>query len=165
MRADGKPPSLETLGIEVSLVEDHAELVEVLPLMLRCHVPLRGRDGLDLTLTLDGGHRAVWAAAAGGPGQLPGHEVSGDLGRQTFATPRAAEFFELRALQAQTGQPSRHFGAVLIEELTDNALDAAESTWVNAEVSLAVAEADGLLSIEVGENGPGMTGELLDRSR
>ena len=35
--------------------------------------------------------------------------------RTVFATPRAAEFLELRALQAQTGQPVEAFGHVVVK--------------------------------------------------
>ena len=47
--------------------------------------------------------------------------------RTVFATSRASEFLELRAIQAQTGQPEDAFGHVVVKELLDNALDAAES--------------------------------------
>ena len=47
--------------------------------------------------------------------------------RTVFSTPRSGEFLELRALQAQTGQPAEVFGHVVVKELLDNALDAAET--------------------------------------
>ena len=55
------------------------------------------------------------------------------LTRETFATPRAAEFFERSALQAQTGRSADEFAAVLVKELLDNALDAAETAGVAPE--------------------------------
>jgi DNA topoisomerase VI subunit B len=85
------------------------------------------------------------------------------LERQVFATPRAAEFFEVRAPQAQTGQPSDSFGAVIVKELADNALDAAETAGVPPEVEITV-RADGALQlVTVANNGPGMPPELIER--
>jgi hypothetical protein len=40
--------------------------------------------------------------------------------RTVFATPRAAEFLEVDALQRQTGQPQSAFGRVVLKELIDN---------------------------------------------
>jgi len=88
--------------------------------------------------------------------------VSGQaITRETFATPRAAEFFELRALQAQTGQPARRFAEVLVKELVDNALDAAETAGASPEVTIDVADQADHLEITVADNGPGMPPELI----
>ena len=57
--------------------------------------------------------------------------------RTVFSTPRAAEFLETRALQAQTGQPAEAFGDVVIKELIDNALDAAESAGVAPVIDIS----------------------------
>jgi len=89
--------------------------------------------------------------------------VTGTLARETFATSRAAEFFELRALQAQTGQPAHRFADVLVKELVDNALDAAETAGVQPDISLDVVKATGLLSITVADNGPGMPPKLVEQ--
>jgi len=85
------------------------------------------------------------------------------LHRETFATSRSAEFFELRALQAQTGQPARRFAEVLVKELVDNALDAAETAGASPEITIELARAGDLLAITVSDNGPGMPPELLER--
>jgi len=50
--------------------------------------------------------------------------------RTIFETPRAAEYFDARELQAQTGQPRYEFATVVLKELVDNALDAAETAGV-----------------------------------
>ncbi|MEZ0064985.1 DNA topoisomerase VI subunit B [Streptacidiphilus sp. MAP12-20] len=80
-----------------------------------------------------------------------------------FSTPRTAEFLERRALQSQTGQVAAKFGDVVIKELLDNALDAAESAGVRPEVGLTVAWRDGLVFVTVTDNGPGMPAEVIDR--
>jgi len=85
------------------------------------------------------------------------------LERQVFATPRAAEFFELRALQAQTGQPWRRFGDVVVKELADNGLDAAESARVAPEIEISTRAAGDLQFVTVTDNGPGMPPELIRR--
>jgi DNA topoisomerase VI subunit B len=88
--------------------------------------------------------------------------VSGPaITRETFATPRAAEFFELRHLQAQTGQPAEEFAEVVVKELVDNALDAAETAGVPPDVAIDVADQNDHLQITVSDNGPGMPPELI----
>ena len=47
------------------------------------------------------------------------------LERTTFEISRAAEYFDAKELEAQTGQPRDRFAAAVLKELTDNALDAA----------------------------------------
>ena len=44
------------------------------------------------------------------------------LERTIFETSRAAEYFEAKELQAQTGQPIEMFPTVVLKELVDNAL-------------------------------------------
>jgi hypothetical protein len=83
------------------------------------------------------------------------------LRRGTFATPRASEYFELRALQASTGQPARRFAEVVLKELVDNALDAAEAAGGQPEVIVEAVEHDDGLRLTVADNGPGMPAELI----
>jgi DNA topoisomerase VI subunit B len=87
------------------------------------------------------------------------------LHRELFAMPRAGEFFDLRALQAQTGRTLDKFADVVVKELVDNALDACESSGRRPDVFLGVEESEesGPQMITVGDNGPGMTTELLDQ--
>ena len=49
-----------------------------------------------------------------------------ELRREHFSVSRAAEYFHVSELQAQTGRPRYDFGHVILKELVDNALDAAE---------------------------------------
>ncbi|MEY9938591.1 ATP-binding protein [Streptacidiphilus sp. MAP5-3] len=87
------------------------------------------------------------------------------LKRAVFSTPRTAEFLELGALQSQTGQPVSRFGDVVIKELLDNALDAAETAGQRPQVGLGVtlADADGVVYVSVTDNGPGLPGEVIER--
>jgi DNA topoisomerase VI subunit B len=89
--------------------------------------------------------------------------MTADLVRQVFSTPRAAEFLEKRALQAQTGQPAHRFGDVVIKELVDNALDAAESVRVQPEVDVRVDVDDRVQRVTVTDNGAGMPAEVIGR--
>jgi DNA topoisomerase VI subunit B len=83
--------------------------------------------------------------------------------RTTFDTPRAAEFLELRALQSQTGQTADHFGDVVVKELIDNALDAAESAGVPPEIGLRVVVEGDLQLVNVTDNGTGLPAEVVER--
>ncbi len=81
--------------------------------------------------------------------------------RTVFATPRAAEFLELRALQAQTGQPVDAFGHVVVKELLDNALDAAETAGRAPVVEIRTLTHDGLTYVMVTDNGCGIKAETV----
>lgn len=85
------------------------------------------------------------------------------LHRELFATPRASEFFELRPLQAQTGQPADKLDAVVVKELMDNALDAAESVDGQPDIALTIRDDGERVVITVTDNGPGMAPELIDQ--
>jgi DNA topoisomerase VI subunit B len=50
--------------------------------------------------------------------------------RTHFSVSRAAEYFDVKELQAQTGQPVSAFGEVVLKELLDNSLDACESAGI-----------------------------------
>ncbi|MDQ1306116.1 MAG: hypothetical protein QG671_1948 [Actinomycetota bacterium] len=83
--------------------------------------------------------------------------------RVVFSTPRAAEFLELRALQAQTGQPVSAFGAVVLKELLDNALDAAETAGIDPVITVG-AELDGdCVRVSLSDNGSGIAADTVTR--
>ena len=79
--------------------------------------------------------------------------------RTVFSTPRAGEFLELRALQAQTGQHAEAFGHVVVKELLDNALDAAESAGRAPVIEIATRTDDyrEITFVTVSDNGAGIT--------
>ena len=85
--------------------------------------------------------------------------------RTIFATPRAAEFLELRALQAQTGQAADAFGDVVIKELLDNALDGAESAGRAPVIEIGTRTEDGIVFVTVTDNGAGITPNTVERIR
>ena len=83
--------------------------------------------------------------------------------RVVFSTPRAAEFLELRALQAQTGQPMSAFGDVVVKELLDNALDAAESAGRPPVIDVDTYRAGETIVITVADNGNGISADTVAR--
>jgi DNA topoisomerase VI subunit B len=85
------------------------------------------------------------------------------LNRITAAISRAAEYFSAKELQAQTGQPATRFAAVVMKELADNALDAAEAAGKAPEVDIDTAEEGGVYRITVADNGPGIASETVQR--
>ncbi|ACX52472.1 ATP-binding region ATPase domain protein [Ammonifex degensii KC4] len=85
------------------------------------------------------------------------------LDRIVAEMPRASEYFTAKELQAQTGQPAERFACVVLKELVDNALDAAEAAGVAPEVSIDVAREDGIYWVTVADNGPGIASETIKR--
>ena len=81
--------------------------------------------------------------------------------RTVFATPRAAEFLELRALQAQTGQPAEAFGHVVVKELLDNALDGAETAGRAPIIDIGTRTDDEVTFVTVSDNGAGITPAIV----
>jgi hypothetical protein len=79
--------------------------------------------------------------------------------RTVFSTPRSAEFLELQALQSQTGQYAEDFGHVVVKELLDNALDAAETASRTPVVDIATRtdKYNEITFVTVSDNGAGIT--------
>jgi DNA topoisomerase VI subunit B len=84
------------------------------------------------------------------------------LQSQVFEISRAAEYFSVRELQAQTGQLAENFAKVVLKELVDNALDACETAGVKPEISIEVSGQD-TISMAVHDNGPGLPPETIRR--
>lgn len=89
------------------------------------------------------------------------------VGRVLFDSPRSLDFLERDALESQTGRSAREFGDVVIKELVDNGLDAAEAAGVAPEITVTTEVVPrGLhdaLRVSVGDNGPGMSDETITR--
>jgi DNA topoisomerase VI subunit B len=94
------------------------------------------------------------------------------LQRITFETSRAAEYFDARQLSALTGVAEHDFAHVILKELVDNALDAAEVSGERPTISVDVDSEStdsselgflesGLLRIVVTDNGPGIPPETV----
>jgi len=83
--------------------------------------------------------------------------------RTIFETPRAAEYFDARELQAQTGQPRSEFATVVLKELLDNALDAAETAGVAPEVNIEVSAGGDSINITVADNGFGIPAKTIHK--
>lgn len=88
--------------------------------------------------------------------------MKAELERVVAEVSRAAEYVSVTELQAQTGQPQRLFAAVVLKELVDNALDAAEAARVSPRVDIRVVRGDPLL-VAVRDNGPGLEPGVLRR--
>ena len=84
------------------------------------------------------------------------------LQRQVFEISRAAEYFTVRELQAQTGQLEENFAKVVLKELVDNALDACETAGVTPEITIEVSGQD-TIAMAVSDNGPGLPPETIRR--
>src|SRR5262245_38626879 len=80
------------------------------------------------------------------------------LERITFRTPRLLDFCSRPALITETGHEPYEWPLVVLKELVDNSLDAAEEAGVAPEINLRV-DAEG---IKVEDNGPGVPAETID---
>jgi DNA topoisomerase VI subunit B len=85
------------------------------------------------------------------------------LDRTTFETSRDSEYFNVRELQAQTGQPVEMFAAVAFKELVDNALDACETAGIAPRLLIGMYERDDRFTISIQDNGSGITPETVRR--
>ena len=84
------------------------------------------------------------------------------LNREHFQISRSAEYFDVKELQAQTGQPVAKFGEVVLKELIDNALDACESTGIEPVIHIGIATVGHLMQICVSDNGSGISEKVID---
>jgi DNA topoisomerase VI subunit B len=74
------------------------------------------------------------------------------LCRRIFKTSRLAEFCSQKELVNQTGHAAGDWPLILLKELVDNALDAAEEAAVAPVIEINVSED----AITIGDNGPGL---------
>jgi DNA topoisomerase VI subunit B len=85
------------------------------------------------------------------------------LNRTTFETSRDSEYFNIRELQAQTGQPVEMFAAVAFKELVDNAMDACETAGIAPRLEIILRQHGTRLTIGIQDNGQGIPPETVDR--
>jgi hypothetical protein len=85
------------------------------------------------------------------------------LERTIFETPRTAEYFEARELQAQTGQPISQFFSVVLKELVDNGLDAAEQKGVPPEICIGIMNLSHSVRFYIRDNGAGIDPDTVQR--
>jgi DNA topoisomerase VI subunit B len=83
--------------------------------------------------------------------------MADSFNRETFRTSRELDYFTEKELTAQTGHGPDDWPLVVLKELLDNSLDAAEDARVAPKISV-VADTDG---IEVRDNGPGIPTETV----
>jgi hypothetical protein len=81
--------------------------------------------------------------------------------REHFEISRAAEYFDTKELQAQTGQPINKFGEVVLKELIDNALDACESAGINPVIQIGMSTTEDRIRICVSDNGTGISESVI----
>jgi hypothetical protein len=87
----------------------------------------------------------------------------GDLERLLFTFSRAKEYLDLGELRTMTGQPQDRFSEVLIKELVDNALDAAEKAKTAPQVSIRLKRRGKLLLLSVRDNGGGIEPDTVKK--
>jgi Histidine kinase-, DNA gyrase B-, and HSP90-like ATPase len=80
------------------------------------------------------------------------------LTRVPFTVSRLMEFCSKRELETQTGHYEDEWPLVVLKELVDNALDAAEEAEIAPVISIAVKGN----SITVTDNGPGIPATTID---
>lgn len=85
------------------------------------------------------------------------------LQRPTFETSRAAEYFSKAELASQTGQPAHNFATVLLKELVDNGLDAAEEAGRAPVIGITVTYQGGAITLSIADNGGGMPAATINR--
>jgi uncharacterized protein (DUF2267 family) len=84
------------------------------------------------------------------------------LQRITAETSRASEYFTTRELQTMTGQDRENFATVVMKELVDNALDAAEIHGVNPEISIT-CDIGQEITLTITDNGPGLGTDTIKK--
>lgn len=89
--------------------------------------------------------------------------MSAALQREHFSINRAAEYFSLDELRAQTGAPPIEFGHVLLKEFIDNGLDAAEMAGRDPIVDVRTLIAPSEILLSVGDNGDGIPDDIVTR--
>jgi DNA topoisomerase VI subunit B len=85
--------------------------------------------------------------------------MTATLQRDAFRTSRLLEFCNQKELTAQTGNAPADWPLVILKELVNNALDAAEEANIAPEINIKVSTETG--EIIVADNGPGLPAETV----
>jgi DNA topoisomerase VI subunit B len=83
--------------------------------------------------------------------------------RQLFSEPQVAQYFELSTLSKMAGRPPSDFHRVIVKELVDNSLDAAEAVGIDPEIRVQIVGGRSFFAGHVFDNGLGITSETLDK--
>lgn len=83
------------------------------------------------------------------------------VSRITAELPRESEYLSVGELQVQTGRRQWEFANVVLKELLDNALDAAEKAQAAPEITVGIGRTSSLWYITVADNGPGIPPEVV----
>ena len=84
------------------------------------------------------------------------------LERTTFETSRQAEYFTAEGLTKLTEQSREDFGNVVLKELGDNALDAAETAGVAPELLIKRERRGNITRVSVSDNGGGIPPKTVE---
>lgn len=85
------------------------------------------------------------------------------LQRQHFNISFASAYFTPEGLQAQTGQEQNQWRHVVLKELLDNALDAAEASGNAPDVQIEFTETASGLTLAISDNGPGIAPHVVEK--
>ena len=83
--------------------------------------------------------------------------------REQFETYRESEYFNIKELEAQTGQSYTKFANVILKELIDNALDACETANIAPVIDVRIEGNKDQILIVVADNGSGIDTSTIDR--
>src|SRR5262249_10747999 len=84
------------------------------------------------------------------------------LERGLFSQSRDREYFDPNELRTMTGQPVARFPDVIVKEIPDNALDAAEQAGVAPKLIIQVWRRKNDLVLRIKDNGRGITPEAVE---
>lgn len=85
------------------------------------------------------------------------------LQREHFSVSLAAAYFTPSDLQAQTGQEQNQWRHVVLKELLDNALDAAEAAGKAPDIQVEFTETVQGLLLTITDNGPGIPPHVVEK--
>ena len=105
-----------------------------------------------------GEHVYEYCAGADAEQALNGTRIQPRIAPETFRTSRLLDFATRRELTAQIGHTPGVWPQVVVKELVDNALDAAEQAETAPRIEVTITES----MIEVRDNGPGVSGNVID---